>query len=124
MGNSWQTQDQKEFFDEHLASYCSIRDEGKLKEGFWPMVTEEWFKRWPLSEPPADLVEKKESVEKAQKVWKEKKVDVSILDRHLVSARTYPSTADKAGVQGEGYGTRSSKPPEPPPRRWCPAKEV
>ncbi|KAF9782108.1 hypothetical protein BJ322DRAFT_1110992 [Thelephora terrestris] len=75
MGNSWQSEDQKEFFDEYLTSYCSSRDEGKLRDEFWPMVIEEWFKRWPLSEPPAELVEKKGTVEKAKKVWKEKRID-------------------------------------------------
>jgi hypothetical protein len=117
MGSSWQTQDQKDFFDEHIASYCICRDEGTLREEFWPKVMKDWFERWPLSEPPTEILEKKGTIEKAQKAWMEKRVDVSILDRHLVLTRTYSSTAGKAGVQVEGCGHHGSKPPEPPPRR-------
>ena len=89
MGSSWQTQDHKDFSDEHLASYCSNRDEGTLKDKFWPTITKEWFKRWPLSEPSAQYIKKKGTIEKARKAWEEKKVNVSILNQHLVSARTY-----------------------------------
>lgn len=79
MGNSWQTQGQKEFFNEHITLYCTIRDEGSLKDDFWPKVTEEWFKCWLLTEPLADLIVKKGTIEKAQRAWKDKKIDVSIL---------------------------------------------
>lgn len=77
MGNSWQSQDQKDFFDEHFVSYVRNSDEGKLKE-FWPGIIEEWFKRWPLSEPPPETVAKEETIEKARKVWKGKKIEVSV----------------------------------------------
>jgi hypothetical protein len=89
MGNSWQTQEQRQFFDKHLTLYCSNRDKGNLKEDFWPMIMEEWFKLWPLAEPPAELVEKKGPVEKAQRVLKDRKIDVSVLERRLVLTLTY-----------------------------------
>lgn len=76
MGNLWQAQDQKEFFDEHLASYVHNSEARTLKTVFWPPVLAEWFKRWPLSEPPSDLVGKEGST-KAEKMWRTKRVDVS-----------------------------------------------
>jgi hypothetical protein len=81
MPSSWQTQDHKAFFDEHLALYVRHRDEGKTKE-FWSMIVEKWLKRWPLSEPPVALVAKEGSV-KAQKTWKDRKVNVSVTRRRL-----------------------------------------
>ena len=79
MPESWQDEEQKLFFEENLALYSRGRDEGTLKKTFWPMIIKEWFERWPLSEPPAELVEKNQgAVEKATKVWRNKKVEVSI----------------------------------------------
>lgn len=84
MPYSWQTQEQKAFFDEYLTLYCRTYDEGKLKELFWLSVTLEWFKRWPLSKPPAELIAKAGTVEKAWKVWKSRKIEVSIAQWHLL----------------------------------------
>lgn len=78
MGKTWQSDDHKAFFDEYSTLYDSKHDEGKLKE-FWPVVIEEWFKRWPLSDPPEELVAKEGVVEKACKVWKARKIEVSII---------------------------------------------
>ena len=83
MGNSWQTPDQRDFFNEHLASYTRSSNEGKLKD-FWQTVTDKWFVRWPLSEPPAELVMKEGTDEKACKAWKGKKIEVCTVQR-LVS---------------------------------------
>ena len=77
MGTSWQTQDQKDFFDKHLALYVQNSDAGKLKDLFWPMILDKWFERWPLPEPPSESVVKEGSA-KAEKIWKAKKVEVSI----------------------------------------------
>ena len=77
MGNSWQTDDHKRFFDEHLASYSRSFDKGQLKD-FWPAIADEWFKQWPLGDIPPELVEKKGSVEKAEKALKAKKMEVSV----------------------------------------------
>ena len=76
MGNSWQAQDQKEFFDKHLASYVHNSKAQTLKTVFWPPVLAEWFKQWPLSEHLSDLVGK-EGLTKAEKMWRTKRVDVS-----------------------------------------------
>ena len=54
MGASWQTDDQKAFFEQHLASYTRNLDEGTLK-GFWPTIADEWFKRWPVGVTPPKL---------------------------------------------------------------------
>ena len=78
MRTTWED-DQKRFFEERLASYSSSRDEGSLKKEFWPKVIAEWFNEWPLSAPPAKLIEEKGTVEIAEKVWKERKIEVSIL---------------------------------------------
>ena len=102
MGNSWQTAEHKAFFDEHLPSFTESSDAGKLKEQFWPMITDEWFKRWPLSKPPPEFIEKAGSIKKAQKDWKTKKIEVSVGQRHLASTWAYPSTEDKACLQGQG----------------------
>ena len=109
MGNSWQEEEHKAFFEEYLALFSSSRDEGTLRSKFWPMVTEEWFKRWPLSEPPSDLVESAGSAEKALKVWRDTQVNVSIPCRRVVSSRTYPLTADEEGLQVQGCGERGSE---------------
>ena len=79
----WES-DQKRFFEEHLASYSCSREEGSLKKEFWPKVIAEWFKEWPLSVPPAKLVEEKGSVELAEKVWRDKRIEVSVLQRYVV----------------------------------------
>ena len=78
MGKSQCTKEQQYFFEEHLTSFTSSSEEGKLKDSFWPMITEKWFKLWPLSEPTADLIKQEGTVEKATRVLKAKKVDVSI----------------------------------------------
>lgn len=75
MGNSWQSLDQRAFFNKHLASYIRSVDEGSLRKSFWPKITEEWFETWPLPEPSANAIEK-EGLEKAQKTLKTKKVEV------------------------------------------------
>ena len=66
------------------------------------MVTGEWFKRWPLSEPPANFVAKQGSVEKAQKLWRSKKVEVSIVRRRLVWTRTYSQQQLKRVFKSRG----------------------
>jgi len=72
-----QTPEQKAFVRKHISSYIHYADGKNLGE-FWPGIMEEWFRTWPLSDPPADLVEKAGSLENAQKAWKRKKVEVSI----------------------------------------------
>ena len=83
MGNSWQTDDQRRFIEARLASYSISRDGGNLKKDFWPKFIEEWFNRWPLPEPPATLVEKKGTVEKATKAWRDQKIEVSVRQRYV-----------------------------------------
>lgn len=124
MGNTWQTKDQQEFFEEHLALYSSSRDGGKLKEEFWPMITEEFFKRWPLTEPPAELVGETGSIEKAMKAWRDRRIGVSISQRRAVFSWTYSSIAGQEGLQGQGYRECGSKPTEPSPRRQGSTEEV
>ena len=77
MGKSWQSDDHKSFIIKHLTLYDRKNEEEKLKE-FWPMILEEWFKRWPLSEPPEKLVTKEGTIEKARKAWKHSRTEVSI----------------------------------------------
>jgi hypothetical protein len=78
MGLCWRSKEQDEFFDQHLPTYVRGFDEKTLKDDFWPHIIEEWFEKWPLSPPSDDLVEKEGSVEKATKVLRTRKVDVSI----------------------------------------------
>lgn len=89
MGNSWQTEEQKVWFDKHLASFVRSSEEGKLKDVFWPAIVKKWFEQWPLSNPPAELVVKEGSVEKAVSVWKSKKVEVSVTKLGLSSTQAY-----------------------------------
>ena len=77
MGTSWQTQDQKDFFNKYLALYVQNSDAGKLKDLFWPTILDKWFEQWPLPEPLSKSVAK-EGLAKAEKIWKAKKVEVSI----------------------------------------------
>ena len=98
MGNSWQTEDQKAFFNEHLPSFTRSSDEGSLKK-FWLMVTKEWFECWPVSEPSPEFIEEKGTVEKARKALKTRKTEVSIAQSCSFSTLTYSSTADKAHLQ-------------------------
>lgn len=77
MGASWRTQEQEAFFDENLPSFVRSFEGGEVKE-FWSKIVDQWFKRWPISTPPNDLVEKKGSAEEAAKAWKAKKVEVSM----------------------------------------------
>ena len=86
---SWKDNEQQRFFEVHLASYVSSLEGGKLKDSFWPMITEKWFKLWPLSEPSAELVEQQGSVDKAEKVLKTKKIEVSMTRYDLASIRAY-----------------------------------
>ena len=86
MGNSWQTQSQRDFFDKHLTSYNRSSGEGNLKDTFWLRVIKEWFELWPLSEPPSELVEKEGTLEKARKAWRGKKIEVSTVRTWSVSA--------------------------------------
>lgn len=78
MGNSWQTPDQRDFFDAHLTAYARSCDEGDLKS-FWSTVIDDWFKLWPLSEPSDEFIAEKGTAEKARKAWKAKKIEVSIV---------------------------------------------
>ena len=121
MGSSWQTSDQKAFLDEHLAAFTLSRDKDDLKS-FWSTVMFKWFERWPLSEPPAEFVEKKGTVEKARKAWRSKRIEVSIAQGCSVRTRTYSPTADKEGLQDRQCRERER--PKPPPRRRCPEEEV
>ena len=82
MGISWQSPEQRAFFDKHFPSYIRAADEWSLRDSFWPKILDEWLKAWPLSEPPADLVQK-EGLEKAEKIMKNKKVDVSTSQRRF-----------------------------------------
>ena len=84
MGNSWQTPDQRDFFDKQLASYTRSCDEKKLK-AFWQTVTDDWFKLWPLSEPPAELVAKEGTIEKARKKWRTRKIEVSTIQNSVLT---------------------------------------
>lgn len=88
MGSSWQTPDQKAFFDKHLASYIHDAEDGDLQE-FWKSILKEWFEAWPLSEPPAEVVQKEGTLEKAQKAWKGKKISVSISQTRFIQTRAY-----------------------------------
>jgi hypothetical protein len=77
MPTTWQSPAQKVFFEQHLTSYVRHIEEGKIK-AFWVIIFEEWLELWPLSEPPAKLIEKKGSVAKAEKAWRSQKLDVSV----------------------------------------------
>ena len=88
MGASWQTDDQKAFFEQHLASYTRNLDEGMLK-GFWPTIADKWFKRWLVGVAPPELVTKKGSVAKAENALRTKMMEVSVTQLHSVSTRAY-----------------------------------
>jgi hypothetical protein len=88
MGNTWQTQEQKDFIDVHLAIYAKSNDGGTLNT-VWPRILEKWFNQWPLDDPPAEVVEKEGSAEKAEKVWRAKRVEVSTNQQHIATAQTY-----------------------------------
>ena len=75
---SWKDNEQQCFFKVNLTSYVSSLEGGKLKDSFWPMITEKWFELWPLSEPSAELVKQQGLVEKAKKVLKMKNIEVSM----------------------------------------------
>jgi len=77
--DKWQTPDQKVFVDNNIPLY--VRSEGENLRDFWKKIMGEWFEAWPLSDPPAELVTKEETFEKAQKVWKARKVEVSVPQR-------------------------------------------
>ena len=76
MGATWQTEEQQVWFGNHLAAYSHNSDEDTLKD-FWPGVIDDWFQRWPVSEPPEDEIAKAKSIEDARKAWKVKKINVS-----------------------------------------------
>jgi hypothetical protein len=92
MGISWQDKDHRAFFNEHLASYVLHRDKNKLKE-FWTTMFEQWLERWPLTDPPAEFVEKVGSVAGAEKAWRTKKLDVSVIQPACLRRALTPSTA-------------------------------
>ena len=77
MGNTWQTDAHRAFFEEHLTAFVTSSEEGTLK-AFWPGILEKWFKSWPLSDPPHELVEKEGL--KAKKIWKYREVEVSVAE--------------------------------------------
>lgn len=85
---TWQTEEQRKFFEENLTSYVHSVEEGTTKY-FWSDAVDEWFERWPLSDPSQELIEKEGSEEAARKVSKTKKIEVSIAQQCLVSTQTH-----------------------------------
>jgi len=81
MPTSWQTQDHKVFIDEHFDSYVRS-GMGKKEKEFWSSTFLLWFERWPLSNPPAKVIEKEGTLEKGKKAWREKEIAVSITQQH------------------------------------------
>lgn len=71
----WQTEEQKQFFEHHLASFVRSYEEGTVKY-FWSDMLQEWFERWPLSEPPPDMTESE---------WRTKRMEVSTTQQHPAS---------------------------------------
>ena len=76
MGTTWKSPEQSEFLARYVATYFECAKEGKLKE-FWAEVAGEWFKCFPLGDPPAKLVQKEGSEEKAAVMVRLKKIKVS-----------------------------------------------
>lgn len=74
---SRQTPDQKAYIEESLPLFSQHLADGNLKTAFWPDFFDEWFKRWPLQEPSAELIEKEGTVEKANKAERGKQMNVS-----------------------------------------------
>lgn len=76
MGVTWKTPEQATFLASLIPTYLRHVEGGKRKE-FWTILEEEWFKRFPLEDPPADLIEKEGSAEEVIKAAKKKKIVVS-----------------------------------------------
>jgi len=75
---SWRTPDQNAFIERRLPSYNQHSAAKTLKAGFWPGLISQWFERWPLPEPTPAAIEKCEgSIERARKVARRKKINVS-----------------------------------------------
>lgn len=79
MGVSWQTADQKKFFEEHTPSYLQHVADETVKTLFWPGIINKWFEMWPNPEPSPELVTEHKTAKEAEKNERAKKITVSLI---------------------------------------------
>lgn len=77
MGASWQNEDHKVFFNDHLPSYSQHLENDTLNSMFWPDLEKSWFEKWPVPEPAAESIQKEGDLEKARKAERAKQFTVS-----------------------------------------------
>jgi hypothetical protein len=76
MGIRWRTDEQDQFLAALMPRYLSSSSEGTL-QAFWTEVSEKWFERFPVSEPPPCQIQQEGSLEKATNAAVSKKLQVS-----------------------------------------------
>jgi len=90
------TPEQTAFLTGLIPEYYRHAEAKKLKD-FWTTVTEDWFKRYPLEDPPAALVEKLGSQERAVGAFRGTRIKVSQTHDRLRRTRSHLSSSKSSG---------------------------